>query len=259
MLQRDGESIAFDDTGGPGPLVLCAHNLLLDRTSFAGVRERLQGKARVVCVDLRGHGESSARRPFGVGDLGRDLLVLLDRLAAARAILVGVSLGAAAAAELALLAPGRVGGLVLGAVNLDPAGARDAANLKALGLLVRVLGWSPWLRAQALRSLFGERFRAADPAAVASWGERMAGPGGLATWRAIQAWVGRPGLRERLSELPGPLLAGTGQLDTAAPQEHAATLAALPRARRLELPGVGHSLQVEAPDELARAVEGLLG
>ena len=257
-LQRDGETIAFDDTGGPGPLVVCAHNLLLDRTSFDGLRERLRGRARVVSVDLRGHGESSAARPFGVPDLARDLLVLLDRLAAPRALLVGVSLGAAAAAELALLAPGRVGGLLLGATNLDPAGGRDAAELKALALLVRVLGWNGWLRGQAERALFGPSFRAAAPAEVAARGARMAAPGGAATWRAVQAWIGRPGLRDRLGGLPGPLLALIGAEDGAAPRAHTEALGALPGARQRVLPGVGHSLQVEAPDALAGGVEELL-
>jgi pimeloyl-ACP methyl ester carboxylesterase len=248
-LQRDDETIAFDDPGGPGPLVLCAHNLLLDR---------LAGRARVVAVDLRGHGESSARRPFGVPELARDLLVLLDRLEAPRAVLVGVSLGAAAAAELALLAPGRVAGLLLAAPNLDTASPRDAAELTGLGLLVRGLGWRPGLRARALGALFGPGFRARSPAALEAWGARLAAPGPLASWRALRAWVGRPPLRERAPDLPRPLLAAIGSDDAAAPRSHSEDLAALPRARLLLVPDAGHSLQVEAPDTLARGVEALL-
>lgn len=255
-LERDGETIVWDDTGGPGLPVVCAHNLLLDRTSFAGLRERLAGKARVVTVDLRGHGESSARRAFGTGDLARDLLVLLDRLAAPRALLVGVSLGASAAAELALLAPGRVAGLLLAAVNLEAASRRDALELSGLALLVRALGWREPLARRALETLFSPAFRQAAPAELARWRARL--PGRAVTLRAVRAWSGRAALRDRKVGLPRPLLVAWGEADPVAPREHAELLGALPGARLLVVPGAGHSLQVERPEALAAGVEELL-
>lgn len=257
-FERAGETIAYDDAGGAGPVVVCAHNLLLDRTSFAEVARQLAGQARVVTVDLRGHGESSARGAFGVADLSGDLLALLDHLGAAKAVLVGVSLGAAAAAEVALSSPGRVAGLVLAAANVDAAANKDARELTSLALAVRLLGWRAWLRRRVLAILFGPAFRAASPARVSELEGRIAALRGGHVWRAVRAWVRRPSLRERLASLVVPTVAAIGAEDAAAPRAHAEAIAAATKGGLMVVDGAGHSVQVERPEALVGAVLGLV-
>src|SRR3712207_1811225 len=57
--------LAYDETGDPaGPLVICSPGLGDLRSTFRGLAERLAAAgARVVTVDLRGHGESSTGWP----------------------------------------------------------------------------------------------------------------------------------------------------------------------------------------------------
>src|SRR4029079_761840 len=69
----------------------------------------LARRFRVVRYDLRGHGRSPVPPgPYDIADLGGDLLALLDRLAVARAHLVGLSLGGMVSLWVAAHHPSRV-------------------------------------------------------------------------------------------------------------------------------------------------------
>jgi pimeloyl-ACP methyl ester carboxylesterase len=117
-LATGGGTIAYDDTGGIGPLVVCLPGLGDLRSEYRHLAPLLARVGhRVVTVDLRGHGESSvgwsSYRPEDVGD---DLVALLDELDAADgggAVVLGCSLSAAAAVWAAAERPDAVAGLVL--------------------------------------------------------------------------------------------------------------------------------------------------
>jgi 3-oxoadipate enol-lactonase len=66
----------------------------------------------VVAIDLRGHGQSLQEGPFDVGTLAADVVRWLDEQPEP-AWVVGLSLGAMVALELALQLPGKIRGLVL--------------------------------------------------------------------------------------------------------------------------------------------------
>ena len=71
---------------------------------------------RLVSMDCRGHGET---RPLGVGEkltldhLVQDLLALMDHLQFNRAVIGGISMGAALTLRLAVEFPDRIRGLIL--------------------------------------------------------------------------------------------------------------------------------------------------
>ncbi len=71
---------------------------------------------------------SNAERAFTTGDLSRDLLAVLDAEKVAQATIVGISLGAWCATELAIDHPDRVNGLVL--LGATPFSARPAVAQK---------------------------------------------------------------------------------------------------------------------------------
>jgi pimeloyl-ACP methyl ester carboxylesterase len=71
---------------------------------------------QVIAYDARGHGESTGpheRAAYTYAALAADALAVLDHLGAGQAALIGHSLGAATAAQLALEHPDRVTGLIL--------------------------------------------------------------------------------------------------------------------------------------------------
>jgi pimeloyl-ACP methyl ester carboxylesterase len=100
------------------PPVVLLHGLASNLTRWSEFVEhtRLADRHDIVRVDLRGHGESETRGAIRLEIWCDDLLALLDAEGAARAVLVGHSLGAQVALACAARAPQRVAALVL----IDP-------------------------------------------------------------------------------------------------------------------------------------------
>ena len=115
-IERDGVTLAGDDTG-EGPPVVLLHGLTATRRYVVMGSTALQRSGhRVIAYDARGHGRSSpAPDPgeYGYDDLGRDLEAVLDELEIERAVLAGASMGAHTLLWLALRHPERVGGMVV--------------------------------------------------------------------------------------------------------------------------------------------------
>jgi 3-oxoadipate enol-lactonase len=126
----NGQTIAYEDSGGSGPVVVLAHGFLMDRSMFAPQVAALRDRCRVVTWDARGFGETVFDgTPFTYWDLAQDCFGLLDHLGIDRAVVGGMSQGGFVALRMALLAPQRVVALVL----LDSqAGTEDPAMVPVL-------------------------------------------------------------------------------------------------------------------------------
>jgi pimeloyl-ACP methyl ester carboxylesterase len=105
---------------GAGPAVVLLHGGGLDLTSWDAQVPRLARTFRVIRVDARGHGRSTA--PAGPMDPAQDLARVLDQLDVPRASLVGLSMGGGTAFSFALAHPGRVERLVLVSTSGPPPG-----------------------------------------------------------------------------------------------------------------------------------------
>ncbi|HEY8516725.1 MAG TPA: alpha/beta fold hydrolase [Candidatus Binatia bacterium] len=143
---------------GSGPRTLfCLHDFLEEPDGWSPLAERLAGGTRVVALQQRGHGFSTAPPgSYTLGDLAADVLKVLDALAVERATLVGQGFGATVALAAALEAPGRVAGLCLIAplVALDDKAARDWAQVVRAGEVNKLQGlarsvWGPMSRRNA--------------------------------------------------------------------------------------------------------------
>lgn len=253
-ISRAGQRVAYDDLGAGPDAVLLAHNLFSHRGSFAGAAALLARRARVLSVDLRGHGDSPGAGEFTVADLADDLAAVLAAAGVAEAVVVGTSLGAATAIELARSRPGLVRGLVLMAANPRPAGLRDRLTFGTLAAFVRALGPGPLLptlvsalhapdAAPAVRTATAEQIRAMARRDIA---------------RAIRAWIARPALLGRLGGLRLPVRVVAGGADGSCPRDACAALAAELGVDLRELAGAGHTIQAERPAEVAAIVEELL-
>ena len=92
--------------------MLLLHGLGSSSLDWQAQIERFSEHYRVVALDLRGHGQSMQEGPFDVATLAADVVNWLDEQPEP-AWVVGLSLGAMVALELALQLPHKVQGLVL--------------------------------------------------------------------------------------------------------------------------------------------------
>lgn len=96
------------------PVLVLIQGLGFDRTGWGPAVGRLQRRFRLVLIDNRGSGDSSALPgPFSVADMRRDVVAVLDDAGVGVAHVLGASLGGMVAQDLAIYHPERVDGLVL--------------------------------------------------------------------------------------------------------------------------------------------------
>ena len=116
LIEIDGVRLAVARAGRGVPVV-CLHAIAHGGGDFAAFAERMAGGFEVIRVDWPGHGRSDEdHRPLSPARYAELLAGLLDRLGVERPILIGCSIGGAAAMLYARAHPVR--GLVL----CDPGG-----------------------------------------------------------------------------------------------------------------------------------------
>jgi pimeloyl-ACP methyl ester carboxylesterase len=142
-FQYEDQRIAYSEFGGgpaavaPGggrgrtaksgpardrPLILL-HGLLLSQEMHRPLAEDLAARGnRVITVDLLGHGESDRPRDmwrYSMAFYGEQVVALMNHLEIDQAVVMGTSLGANAALEVAASKPDRLRGLVIEMPVLD--------------------------------------------------------------------------------------------------------------------------------------------
>lgn len=251
----NGVPVAYDEAGEGSPLLLI-HAGIADRRMWDDVMPLLAGKHRTIRFDLRGYGDTPL--PDGPFCWTSDAGELLRALAVERADIVGVSVGAGIALDLALAQPAVVNRLVLVAPGFSSwawgpqMNAFDEAETAALerGDLVgaswlNVRFWvdgphrsEDGVPADLRRRVFEMQrhaFEVDNDAAEGSW---------LVPDRA-----------EHLSEAAAPTLIVEGELDQpdfAAIGQH--MVERMPNARLVTVPGVAHLPPMEAPEAFAELV-----
>ena len=113
-FSREGVTLRYRETGSGDPVVLI-HGYTAALESMFGVGETLTANHRVVAVDVRGFGRSSKFvEPARFGrQMVDDIVHLMDHLRITRAHLVGHSMGALIAANVAARYPARVSSATL--------------------------------------------------------------------------------------------------------------------------------------------------
>lgn len=108
-------SIYYEDNGQGGLPVVFVHSFAGSTMHWQAQVAHLQKDRRVITLDLRGHGRSDApnKMNYTVESLATDIAAVVDSLNINRFVLVGHSLGGAAAIAYAGAHPERVAGLLL--------------------------------------------------------------------------------------------------------------------------------------------------
>jgi len=218
---------------------------------------------RCIAPDARGVGKSDAPPgPYTTEQLADDALRILDACEVERAHVVGLSLGGAAAQELALAHPGRVRSLALLASFARQA-PRSRALLESWRALYPIAAESAPLRAaweqQAYTWLFSDAYWRNAAAVRAAL--RFAGS---QPFQSVQGFLGQIDAalaHDSVSRLPGlrvPTLVAHGSLDQLAPAAGAQEMARLiPGAQLLLLPEVGHAVNLEGQRAVNAALRAL--
>jgi 3-oxoadipate enol-lactonase len=113
-----GDAKIYYEVHGTGPAVLFVHGSGGHHAAWWQQVAALSGSSTVITVDLRGFGNSRWESDHDVRNFPGDIIAVLDAVAAAsggpsRAVLVGQSIGAAAALRAALDRPDRAAGVIL--------------------------------------------------------------------------------------------------------------------------------------------------
>jgi pimeloyl-ACP methyl ester carboxylesterase len=248
---------------GSGPPVLFLPGYGTDASMWRRQLDALASGFTIIACDHRGIGAS---RPLSAGtvalaDLAADARALLASLGHRPALVVGASMGAAVALELALADPGAVSRLVLVAPLLEP-DARFAAVLRAWTAHdtptseARIRAMLPWLFGRDLLAHAGRREAAA--AALRAMAARTPADTLARHADALLAWLGTRTADLARVALPVLVVCGTDDVLTP-PAQADALAAALPEARLEVLPGAGHSLPIERAAELNELIRKFAG
>lgn len=121
----DGIDIAFTDDGAGDPIVLVhgfASNATVNWIDTGWVRHLTRAGYRVIALDNRGHGRSSAPHDpalYGAPLMAEDVRRLMDHLGLALADVMGFSMGARITAFLALAHPTCVRSAIFGGLGAN--------------------------------------------------------------------------------------------------------------------------------------------
>ena len=257
----EGRRAVWHEAGRPdGPTLLLIHGGGADQAtlSWPGTL-RAFPERRVVAPDLPGYGRTARfRGRYTIENLARWVRSFAEAVDLAPGAVAGVSMGGAAAIQLALDAPERVRALIpVAAFGLGgPAPLRRtlwlASRMPLTPVLYGAVGFTDPGARRAMRNVYADPARVSPEmlAAVRAAARTQLRTGSfLAFMRAETTWQGfRTDLSKRLPEIACPTLFVHGAADALVPARASERAAALvPGARLALIEGAGHLPMREAP------------
>jgi 3-oxoadipate enol-lactonase len=253
-LDRGGARIAYH-VSGDGPPVILGHAIPCDHRMWRAITPALERGYRVIAIDVRGLGGSTAPAPFSTDDLVDDWIAVLDAEGIARAALIGSSVGGMTAMALAARAPERVAALVLVGTTAQREPLRRRVMNRVLLAIAGLLGPVGSFDRKLELDLFAERTRRERRGLVGDVLAWARGHDWKSFLRTLRALAARPSLLERLSAIRSPALVIAGAEDRRMPPVRAEAIAAgIAGATVTVVPEAGHLVALEAPDAVLAEV-----
>jgi 3-oxoadipate enol-lactonase len=258
MLQRaDAPSLHYWDDGGENPAAMLIHGVGADGTSWDQIATALAPEFRVLRLDLRGHGRSGhIEGGLTLDDFVRDVVDVLDACSVSAAHIVGFSLGGMIAQGMALRHADRVDRLVL----LSAVAGRTAEERERVQARLAILKEQgiAAITGAAQERWFTPDFIAQHPGLVAQR-MRQLQENHAPSYAAAYTVFSISDLGDRLHAIHAPTLIATGEHDAGSNTRMARFMHAQIEGSRLEiLPGLRHSILVEAPELVTRLVRAFL-
>jgi pimeloyl-ACP methyl ester carboxylesterase len=272
-VSSDGLRLHYRDYDGDAsrPPIICIPGLTRNARDFEGVAARLAGQWRVICVELRGRGESAhAKDPmtYMPAVYLQDVQALVAELRLERFVLFGTSLGGLITMLMAATGKDRIAGALLNDIGPE----LETRGLERIRSYVgRSQNWPTWLHAaRFLAEAQGDRYPDwelddwlvyakrlcrlnANGRIVFDYDMRIAEPfkqpqgeAGFDLWPAFRALDGIPSLVVH------------GELSDVLSAESVAKMTeAIPSMESVTVPRVGHAPTLDEP-AAQKAIDGLL-
>jgi pimeloyl-ACP methyl ester carboxylesterase len=246
--------------GSGSPLVL-AHGFGGSARNFRPQVRGLQSGHRLVLFDLRGHARSEAPddpAAYTLDALASDCSRAMESVGVARAVVGGLSLGAAAGLELALARPERLRGLVLASF---PAFATSGQGLASIASRFASAIDTHGLEAAGAEFVWGPRSGLdARSAALVRQGFLEHSPAALA--HMLRGVIDRlptlEGWGSRLEGLTVPTCIVSGGADVGSLTAGRSLAEIIPHARHAVIPSAGHVVNLERPREFNKIISEFL-
>lgn len=241
---------------GEGPVVVFLHGIGGNRSNWDRQLQYFAEQYCAVAWDARGYGDSEdpPGGQLAFSDFADDLAALLDHLSAARAHLVGLSMGGMIAQDFYGRYPERVASLVLAGTSsgFGAMTAGERADFLTRRLAPLDAGLTPAdIAPDVVKVLAGPR---ADASVREKLRQSMAALR-IAPYRAALHAIVDTDFRAMLGTIAVPVLVMVGSDDHVLPEVESRKLAAaIPGAELCVLPGIGHLSNIEAPEDFNRAV-----
>lgn len=253
---ENGRKLAYEVKGEGDPIVF-VHGVGAYKESWDGVVAYLSEHYRCYYIDLRGHGASDpVPGPYSLEQLTNDLWQFLDGVGLDRVILVGFSLGGLIAQQMALSNAARLKKLILVSTVADRTKAEKervrnrASNLQKAGAGDHLT--------KSVERWFSKAFIAAHPEVIEERQRRvlMNDP---ASYKAAYEVLANSDLGAHLHQITVPTLVMTGENDIGSTPRMAAVIKErVPDSRLRILPGLRHSVLLEAPSLVAQEILAFL-
>jgi pimeloyl-ACP methyl ester carboxylesterase len=255
FLKLPEGQIAYDDSGGDGPLVICVPGLGDVRGQYRFLAPKLVAAGfRVVTMDLPGHGQSSVDWPaYSPALVGADIVAMVRHLGASKAFILGNSMAGGSAVWAAAEIPDNIAGIVL----IDPFTRVISASAFLLAFL-KVAMLRPW--GPSFWSIYyGSLYKTAPPADLDSYRAALVSnlkePGRIEATKAL-IFASQAPCEARIPDFHEPVLVVMGSRDSdfSDPAAEADWVATHLHGKKLMVDGAGHYPHVEYPDVVAEAV-----
>lgn len=245
-LAVNGINIWYEREGQGRPVILLHAFAVNGAMWFPQVPALTAAGYDVICVDQRGHGQSSAPpSPYTIPQMADDIYQLIAQLKLDRACVVGLSMGGRVAMRLALDHPQDVAALALVSAKSEPAreiqGELDALVQRAEQGEV----------ASVVEKWYDERYQRLAVYAPdlnrklkAEWRQKS-GSGFIGAARAI---IEMESMTTRISEIRAPTLAVAGALDSPCHPFVAWYERSIPDCRGVIVPEAAHFVNIEQPE-----------
>ena len=263
-----GFHIHYRDEGDSNrPLLVLLHGFGDSFTTWEGWVQELKGKFHVISLDFPGHGLT--RAPEGYELTGAGLADFVDAFAAKLALpkfaVAGNSMGGGVAWQLAARHPDRIDALIL----VDAAGFPNEKPPAEVPLAFRLLQYPigrAILRNIDNRPLIDEGLKTdvydkslITPALVDRWAEFQRAPGHRAILIGVNFGAQTQATADMLGTIKVPTLVLHGESDVLIePASAHKFAAAIPGAKLVTYPHVGHLPQIEIPERSAADVAAFL-
>jgi 3-oxoadipate enol-lactonase len=242
------------EVSGEGPAIIFIHGFTTTSGFWRNQVDLLAQDHKVVCFDLRGHGDSAKPHgvPYTIEAFSDDLVQLMDRLGIDEAVLVGLSMGGSIVMRTALDHPDLVKALVL--VDTSAAGVGEAIQSSRVLSQIDTLGVET-----ASAEVIEHSFAASTDRSIVDWAKNEVTKAPVHVAKEAIVSLGTFDVRDELEKIGCPTIIIVGEEDKITPVSLSERLnKGIARSKLVIIKGSNHFPMLEQPAAFHEAITEFL-